>query len=187
MQGLSSFNLLADKACCPICREASKPATCAFVGCAWMYDGCKLGSDGQPECCHSDWQASSYQLVCNDALTSSPSSFATVRSMLHARGHRVCLDAQVASACMHACRASWLLTVYFVGPLPTTQTRGMNQHLVHLVMSHTSTCSLHTQQQASSCRLLTIMCLADSIARWLPQVQGAGQHSRLGVSGDLST
>ena len=90
MQGLSSFNLLADKACCPICREASKPATCAFVGCAWMYDGCKLGSEGQPEYCHSDWQVSlRSRAACNDALLSNLSPCTTRRSRLHARGHRL--------------------------------------------------------------------------------------------------
>ena len=55
-QGLTSFNLLADKAHCPMCREAVQPATCAFMGCAWMYDGRKSGPDGQLECCSSDWQ-----------------------------------------------------------------------------------------------------------------------------------
>ena len=58
MQGFSSFNLEQDKACCPMCQEETKPSTCAFIGCAWMYDGCKLDSEGQPEPCSSDWQVS---------------------------------------------------------------------------------------------------------------------------------
>ena len=56
VQGMCSFNLLQDKACCPICRNAVKPVTCAFVGCAWLFDGRKLGPNGSIICTSSDWK-----------------------------------------------------------------------------------------------------------------------------------
>ena len=56
VQGLSCFHLLQDTACCPMCQGKVKPGTCAFVGCAWMYDGRKLGPDGAIESCSSSWQ-----------------------------------------------------------------------------------------------------------------------------------
>ena len=55
-QGLACFNLLRDKTCCPECDSEIRPVTCAFVGCAWMYDGRKMGPDGVIQCCSSDWQ-----------------------------------------------------------------------------------------------------------------------------------
>ena len=67
LQGWSSFNLLQEQAYCPMCHEAVTPVTCAFRGCAWMYDGRKLGPDGQLECCSSDWQASTCVAVRLDA------------------------------------------------------------------------------------------------------------------------
>ena len=56
VQGLSWFTLLQDTACCPMCQGKVRPVTCAFVGCAWMYDGHKLGPDGAIESCSSSWQ-----------------------------------------------------------------------------------------------------------------------------------
>ena len=56
VQGMSCFNLLQDMACCPMCQAEVKPVTCAFVGCAWMYDGRKLGPDGARQSSSSSWQ-----------------------------------------------------------------------------------------------------------------------------------
>ena len=42
--------------CCPICNKDVKPVTCAFVGCAWMYDGRMLGANDNIISCSSDWQ-----------------------------------------------------------------------------------------------------------------------------------
>ena len=60
-QGYGSFNLLLGKGYCRMCGELTEPAACVFLSCAWMYDGRKLGSDGQLQYCHSDWQVSSVQ------------------------------------------------------------------------------------------------------------------------------
>ena len=59
VQGLCSFNLLQDKAHCPICCTEIEPVSCGFVGCAWLYDGCKQGPGGTLICCSSDWQVCS--------------------------------------------------------------------------------------------------------------------------------
>ena len=55
---MCSFNLLQDKARCPGCLQVVQAETCAFVGCAWFFDGRKLGPDGSIICCSSDWQVS---------------------------------------------------------------------------------------------------------------------------------
>ena len=72
MQGWGSFNLLQGEALCPECAAAFKPLGCVFVSCAWMYDGRKLGYDGQLQYCHSDWQASSRSAACSKVFLGSP-------------------------------------------------------------------------------------------------------------------
>ena len=59
MQGMCCSNLLKGKASCPMCNENVKPATCGFVGCAWMYDGRKLAPDGDT------YSSSSWQVCCS--------------------------------------------------------------------------------------------------------------------------
>ena len=58
VQGFCCFNLLQDAAQCPSCSEKIEAVTYAFVGCAWMFGGRKLGPDGATICCSSDWQVS---------------------------------------------------------------------------------------------------------------------------------
>ena len=58
VQGFCCFNLLQDAAKCPLCSEKIEAITCAFVGCAWMFDGRKLGPEGATVCCSSEWQVS---------------------------------------------------------------------------------------------------------------------------------
>ena len=55
---MCSFSLLQDKARCLRCFQIVQAETCAFVGCAWLFDGRKLGPDGSITCCSSDWQVS---------------------------------------------------------------------------------------------------------------------------------
>ena len=61
LQGMCSFNLLQDKACCPMCQQDVKPVACALVGCAWMYDGRKVGRNGAVDYVSSDWQVRAVQ------------------------------------------------------------------------------------------------------------------------------
>ena len=56
VQGMCSFNMLRDTASCPMCSQSFKPVTCAFMDCAWLYDGRKLGPDGAVASCSSEWQ-----------------------------------------------------------------------------------------------------------------------------------
>ena len=56
---MCAFNLLRDIASCPLCHKRVQPKTCAFVGCAWMFDGRKKGFDGAAVPCSSDWQVRS--------------------------------------------------------------------------------------------------------------------------------
>ena len=56
VQDMCCFNLLRDKACCPLCSVEVPPITCAFTSCTWLYDGCKMEADGSITSCSSDWQ-----------------------------------------------------------------------------------------------------------------------------------
>ena len=68
LQGMCCFSLLADVAYCPLCQQSIIPTTCAFVGCAWMYDGRKLEPDNSVTCCSSEWEVSRSENLLVDVV-----------------------------------------------------------------------------------------------------------------------
>ena len=68
VQGMHAFNLIRDTASCPMCHNGIKPVICAFRGCAWLYEGRKLGPDGTITHCSSDWEVRSCAAAVPDLL-----------------------------------------------------------------------------------------------------------------------
>lgn len=56
-KGMVTWSLTGGQAHCPICHKQFRPVTCAFSGCLWAFDGCKLGSNGGLQPVQGDYQA----------------------------------------------------------------------------------------------------------------------------------
>lgn len=73
--GMQDFDLMQDKAECPMCKTAGQAATCAFLGCAYSFSGQKRAhSAGQWESVRGDWTVCAantytrFNETCDDSM-----------------------------------------------------------------------------------------------------------------------